>query len=148
MTNRFYLRPRDLLRRTAAFLVLAMLAVAGCDSSDPDDDGNDPPPPAAPNFSIASQTVLLNDGSDGIQFAATPSDDVVLVRVEIGDPFSAEYTFNAQSQTFLGGQPIDLGYAPKVSGNWSFRFTGRYAAGDQTSFDVTETLNVGARPGF
>lgn len=133
-------------------LLLALpLALAACDSSDPDDSGDpDPDPPivTAPEFSVASQTVQLQDGSDGIVFFVIPDEDVVLVRVEITNPRNQMQTFNAQSTTVVEGEEFALQEAGiayiRVSGTWEFTFVGRRAAGDQASFEVTETIEVGA----
>lgn len=134
-------------------LLLALpLAMTGCDSSDSNGDGNgngdNDPPPTPPSFNIASQTVEFPDGSDGIVFFVLPSEDVVLVRVDIRNPRGQTATFNAGSTTIVQGQEFPLQDANeayiRISGTWSFTFVGRRAAGDQTSFEVTQTVTVGA----
>jgi len=101
-----------------------------------------------PTFSISTKTVVLQSGEAGLQFFATPSDDVVLVRVEISNPVGEKLIFNAGSITVVKGQvtPIqdpNLAYV-KISGTWTLKFVGSRAVGSKSSFDVTTTVNVGA----
>ena len=140
--------PQFLTRALYAVLLLSFVAV-GCDSGgDDNDDDNPPPTTVAPTFSLASVVVTLADGSQGLQFAATPNADVELTRVNIRNPLGQSEVFNANNNVFLSGQSIALqdpgiGYV-RVSGDWSFQFIGRRAAGDQSSFDVTVPLSVSA----
>ena len=137
-----------LSRALYAILFLSFIAV-GCDSGGSgEDDDNPPPASVAPSFSIASIVVELADGSQGLQFAATPNADVELTRVNIRNPLGQTDVFNANNNVFLSGVSIALqdpgvGYF-RVSGDWSFQFIGRRAAGDQSSFDVTVPLSVSA----
>lgn len=137
-----------LSRALYAILFLSFIAV-GCDSGGGGEDDDPPPPPAAqPSFSIASVVVTLSDGSQGLQFAATPNADIELTRVNIRNPLGQSDVFNANNDVFLSGVSIALqdpgvGYF-RVSGDWSFQFIGRRAAGDQSSFDVTVPLSVSA----
>ncbi|MEL6444695.1 MAG: hypothetical protein AAF089_11470 [Bacteroidota bacterium] len=137
---------RQLLARLLFASLFAFVLVA-CDSSDPEEPAPDPPA-APPSFSVSSQTITLQDNSDGIIFFVSPSEDVVLVRVEITNPRQQNLTFNAGSSTVVRNesfalQDAGIGYV-RFSGDWTFEFVGRRAAGDQESFNVTVTVNVGA----
>lgn len=129
-------------------LLLALLPLAACDGGGDNEKEEEPIVVAPPTFSIASQTVKFNDGSDGIQFYVTPNEDIILVRVEITNPLNTNVTFNAGSATVVQSQSFplqDAGFAYfRVSGPWKFQFVGRRASGDQASFNVTTSLSVGA----
>ena len=128
------------------------LVLVGCDSggganSEPEPEP-EPIPAAPPSFEIASRTVTLQNNTDGVQFFVRSSIDVVLVRVDIETPLGGEISFNAGSSTVIKDESFALqdgGTAyVKVSGNWRFILVGRHAADTQASFEVTETVNVGA----
>lgn len=127
------------------FLLLIALAfsVAACDSSEPEEPVEQPP-----TFSIASRVVTLVDNSQGLQFFATPNDDVSLVRVDVRNPIGQSETFDAQRVIVLSGEVTPLqdpnfGYN-RISGTWNFRFVGSRAAGSQQTFDLTVPLDVSA----
>jgi len=136
-----------------SFLLTLFLALVlvGCDSggsnSEPEPEP-EPIPAAPPSFEIASRTVTLQDNTDGVQFFVRSSIDVILVRVDIETPLGGEISFNAGSSTVIKDESFALqdgGTAyVKVSGNWRFILVGRHAADTQASFEVTETVNVGA----
>lgn len=130
---------------TSFLALLLLLTLTACDSNDVNEE---PPVVTPPSFSIASTPVQMSNGSAGILFAASPNEDVILVRVEITNPLNERVTFNAGSATVVQGQALPLqdagtGYF-RVSGTWRFQFVGRKASGDQTSFDVSTTLSVSA----
>ena len=122
------------------FVLLLALALpfAACDSSEPE----------IPTFSVASVTV--SDGADQfLQFVARPSTDVELSSVVIENPVGNTQTFNAGNQLILANDPLplqdsDFGYF-RVSGQWSFRFTGISDGGAGERFTVTTQINVSAR---
>ena len=103
------------------------------------------PPPA---FNMASVNLQCNDGSDCIQFSARPSKDVILVKVVITPPAGNQITFNLGSSTFIANRDVglqDVNFAYfRISGGWTFVFTGSLASGDKSSFEVSATVNVGA----
>lgn len=125
-------------------LVALALPIAACSSSEPEDTETEPPP----SFQIASIVVPFGDGTQGLQFAARPSADVSLVRVDITNPVGNSIVFSPQTAIVLSGQAVQLQNANeayfRVSGNWTFRFVGSRAAGSQATFDVTTSLPVSA----
>lgn len=133
------------------FTLFFALLLSGCDAggsnSEPEPDP-EPIPAAPPAFEIASRTVTLQDNTEGVQFFARPSIDVILVRVDIETPLGGEVNFNAGSSTVVKDESFALqdgGVAyRKVSGNWQFTLVGRHAADTQASFEVAQTVNVGA----
>ena len=129
-----------------ALVATLLLTVAACDSGDPDPTPT--PTPTAPTFQIASVVVPLVDGTQGLQFAATPSADVRLVRVDVRNPLGQTEVFSPQDAIVLANESVALQAADeayvRVSGNWSFRFVGARAAGTQETFDVTVPLTVNA----
>ncbi|MEM1127638.1 MAG: hypothetical protein AAGI71_13380 [Bacteroidota bacterium] len=133
------MHPPASLKLFLCSLLLAVVAL-GCDS------GGDDDPDVS--FIVSSTNVTLDDGSDGIQFFAQPNVDVILVRVDITSPTGTSLPFNAGSQTVISGQAIalqDPGFAYfRVSGPWTFTFSGRFAAGSQDSYTFTTQVNVGA----
>ncbi len=66
----------------------------------------------------------------------------------ITNPRNQSETFNANDNVFLSNTRIQLQNSDeaytRVSGNWSFRFSGETRDVAGTRFDVTETLAVGA----
>ncbi|MFN3595713.1 MAG: hypothetical protein ACK41D_00405 [Rubricoccaceae bacterium] len=133
------------LRQVMSLLALSLVLTAtACDNNSPDA----PPQPSAPTFQIASVVVPLVDGTQGLQFAATPSADVSIIRVDVRNPLGNQIVFSPQNTIVLQNQAFPL-QSPneayiRVSGTWTFRFVGQLAAGTQQTFDVTTTLNVGA----
>ncbi|PAP76135.1 hypothetical protein [Rubrivirga marina] len=133
-----------------ALRVLALLAfvlpIAACDSSEPEPEPVGETPPA---FQIASVVVPFGDGTQGLQFAATPNADVRIVRVDVRNPLGNTTVFSPQESIILSGESVPLQASNeayvRVSGNWSFRFVGTRAAGSLASFDVTTPLSVSAR---
>ena len=91
---------------------------------------------------------MLETGDRGIELFATSNEDVLLVKAEIKTPVGNSIVYNLNSGTFLKGQSFALqedGTAYyRVSGIWTFTFTGNKALGSKKSFVVTTTLNVGA----
>lgn len=143
----FFLPPR----LSFLFPLFLALVLVGCDSGggandEPDDP--EPIPAAPPSFEIASRTVTLQDNTDGVEFFVRSSVDVILVRVDIETPLGGDISFNAGSSTVVKDESFalqDAGTAyVKVSGNWRFILVGRHAAGTQASFEVTQTVNIGA----
>ncbi len=135
------------LSRVALVAALAFTLTA-CSSSEPDPPPPPPPGTAAPTFSIASVVVPFGDGTQGLQFAATPNADVRLIRVDIRNPLGNNRTFSPQNAVQLQGETValqndDEAYV-RVSGTWNFRFVGARAAGGQETFDVTVPLDVSA----
>jgi hypothetical protein len=124
-------------------LLLSMLLFTSCK-----DKPTQPAPDPDPTFSIASVDVLLDTGDRGIQFFATSNEDVLLVKAEIKPPVGNTIVYNLNSGTFINGQSFTLqadGTAYfRISGSWTFTFTGNKALGTKKSFVVTTTLNVGA----
>lgn len=133
---------RSLRTLIFAFFLATPLLLAGCDSSGSNESEPDP------SFDIATTEATLQGGTAGIQFFATPSENVELVEVEIDPPAGSGNRFNLGSETYLGDQSFALqasGTAyQKVSGEWSFTFKGTKAGGSEESFEVTETVNVSA----
>ena len=146
--------PTPTLWRLSRLVLLSLsLGLTACDS------GGDTPTPtptptplptpvAAPTFSIASQVVPFDDGSQGLQFYTTPSEDVTLVRVDIKNPVGQSVTFNANNNVALANgtfalQDPSFAYF-RISGTWTFTFIGSRAAGDRASFNVVVPLSVGA----
>ena len=134
-------------RRLGTLAVLALsLGLTACDSGS--DEPTPTPTPTAPTFSIASIGGTLSDGTPGIAFFATPSEDVTIASVRIQSPVGALPPFNANNQLFLSGSPIGFqdagnGY-PRVSGTWTFTITGARSP-SATPFTVTVTLPVAAK---
>ena len=141
------LTPMSRTLRLLALLALAV-SVAACDSSGPEPEP-EPPVETAPTFQIASVVVPFGDGTQGLQFAATPNADIRIVRVDVRNPLGNTTVFSPQESIILSGQSVALQASNeayvRVSGNWSFRFVGTRAAGSLASFDVTTPLSVSAR---
>ena len=139
MPHFFSLRPA-----LSALLVLGVLLVApACDSGDPEEE----PVREVPTFRVASVTIN-DEGTQFLQFAARPDQDVELSSVRIENPAGATETFNAQNSLVLSGEAIalqasNIGYF-RVSGEWSFRFTGIDEGGAGERFTANSTINVGA----
>ncbi len=133
-------------RTLFALMTAAALLFTACGGDSP----SEPEPPAEqpPSFSISTKTVTLQSGEAGLQLFATPSEDIILVRVVITTPVGNKLTYNAGSVTVVKGQvtPLqdpNLAYV-KVSGTWTLQFVGSKAVGTKSSFDVTTTVDVGA----
>jgi hypothetical protein len=130
-----------------AFILLCSLLNVGCNK---DDDGPvGPEEPAPPSFNISSVNVDLQGGAQGIQFFARTNKDISLIRVNIKNPIGNQDVYNVGGNVFLTDEVIALqdanfGYV-RVSGTWEFRFVGNLEPGKQ-SFDVTQPLNVSAKP--
>lgn len=134
--------------------LIMMLLFASLFIGCPNPDGPEPEPEPEPTpepavvFSIASQNTTLVYGNEGILFYATPAEDVVLVKAEIKNPVGDIITYNLNSTTYISGQAISLQDAGmayiKVSGTWTFTFTGSRATGTKSSFVSVATVNVGA----
>ena len=128
----------------SALLVLgAALTVSACDSEEPEPE----PERVVPTFRVASVTIT-DDGTQFLQFAARPDLDVELSSVLIENPAGSTASFNAQNSLVLANEAIalqasDVGYF-RVSGEWSFRFTGIDDGGAGERFTTTTTINVGA----
>ena len=129
-------------------ILMVCFVALGCSSEDnstaPTGPTQDPPPV----FNMASINLQCNDGSDCIQFSTRPSKDVILVKVVITPPAGSQITYNLGSSTFIanqdvGLQDVNVAYS-RISGAWTFVFTGSLASGDKSSFDVTATVSVGA----
>ena len=116
----------------------------GCGKDDP----ASPEPTPPPNISVASVNVTCGNNQDCIQFSARPDKDVVFVKVVISNPVGEEVTFNLGSSTVIDGENIALQAADfayfRVSGEWTFEFTGNLATGDKSSFVVTTSVTVSA----
>lgn len=127
------------------FALTLVLGASACDSSDPDPDP-DPPAPTV-TFSIASESQTI-DGEQFLLFGAIPSQNVTLTSVRITNPLNQSVTFNAQNASVLAGEVIVLQNFlddyPRVSGTWTFQFTGALAPPNSGNFQVTTTLSVGA----
>ena len=134
--------------RLASVLALALsLSLTACDSGTEEPPPPPPPPVASPTFAIASQVVPLQDGSQGLQFAFTPSENVQIVRVDIRSPLGAVEPFNGNNTVFLGGtayslQDPGLAYS-RISGTWTFTFIGSTAPGG-VGFTVATPVTVSA----
>jgi len=104
-----------------------------------------------PSFNIASVTANCTGTNDCIQFWATPNADVLLVKVEIKYPVTGGTTYNFGSATVVRDQSVALQAAgiayTRISGQWTFTFTGQYAAGEHSGkgFVATATVTVGAK---
>ena len=136
--------PQFLTRALYAVLLLAFVAV-GCDSGGGDNDDDNPPPATvAPSFEITSASATdPTTGLDIIAFEALTSITIELTEVIIDPPGSASVPgFNGNNDVFTTSEAIVMGPFPRLGGDWRFRFTGRLAGGDQSSFDVTETFSV------
>jgi len=133
-------------------LVTIMAAVLlfsiGCEKESITAPTPDPGTPA-PSFNVASTLANCTGTNDCIQFYATPNADVILVKVEIKYPVTGGTTYNFGSSTIVKDQSVALqatGMAyTRISGNWTFTFTGQHAVGDQSSFVVATTVNVSAK---
>lgn len=128
------------------FVLTLLLGASACDSSDPEPDP-DPDPPPTVTFSVASETVT-SDGQQFLLFDARPSQNVTVTSVIITNPRGDRETFNAQGVTVLQGENVALqdpgfGYF-RVSGEWSFQFTGALAPPNSGNYQVTTRVNVGA----
>lgn len=104
--------------------------------------------PIVPAFIVTATTVQLQDGSDGLQFAAKcTNDDVKMTKVMITDPIqSAAVTFNLNGEYFVKGeifalQDVNTAYYKQI-GTWTFDFIGNRTA-DATSFTSSFSIAVG-----
>lgn len=124
------------------FAGITFTMLLGCGGKDPSS------PKVTPKISVASINVICGNNQDCIQFSARPDKDVIFVKVVIKNPIGEEVTFNLQSSTVIANENIALQDANfayfRVSGEWSFEFTGNLATGDKSSFVVTTTVNVSA----
>ncbi len=127
-------------------LVLAalVLSVAACDSSEPMEFGV-----PDPSFQVPAIPQSFSDGTAGLQFAAVPDTDIELSSVVIRNPLGDQVTFNAGNTLVLAGTRILLqepGFIFfRVSGTWSFTFTGINESGAGERFSVSTTVPVAAR---
>lgn len=140
---------RFMSRALYALLFLAFIS-AGCDSGGDSDDDEDDDGQAQidPTFNISSVGVTCDSGVACLQFEAVSTRDVALTRVNITNPRNQQEIFNANDNVFLAGERIqlqasDVAYT-RVSGNWTFRFTGDNREGNGGRFDVSQSLPVGA----
>ena len=134
------LRPVTLIMLTGLMFTFLL----GCGKDDPVSPVITPPP----SINVASINVTCGTGQDCIQFSARPDKDVLFVKVVITNPVGDEVTFNLGSSTVIDGENIalqanDFAYF-RISGEWTFVFTGNLATGDKSSFVVTTNVNVSA----
>lgn len=131
----------------SAFLALGLILTASaCDSEDPEPEPE--PEPIVPTFRVASVTVTDDDGTQFLLFAARPDQDVELSSVLIENPAGATRTFNAGNALVLTNEALDLqnpgeGYF-RVSGEWTFTFTGITEGGAGERFTTRRNIEVGA----
>jgi hypothetical protein len=127
----------------SVFTVIA-LSFLGCSK----DENPTQPPEADPTFVVSSIPQVCTNDVPCLQFFVTPNTDVILIKVEIKPPVGSSTTYNLGSDTYIKDAPIamqDEGKAyTKISGTWSFIFTGNKAAGSKKSFVVTAKLPVSA----
>jgi len=134
----------------ATMIAAVLLFSVGC-KKDPVTAPTVDPGTPAPSFNIASVTANCTGTNDCIQFWATPNADVLLVKVEIKYPVTGGTTYNFGSQTIVRDQSVALQAAgiayTRISGTWTFTFTGQYAAGQYSGegFVATASVTVGAK---
>jgi hypothetical protein len=117
-------------------LMLILSFVTGCKK-----DSNDP---VTPVFTVTATTVDLTSGGQGLQFSAVCTNtDVVMQTIRISNPTSAFTNYDCKSTSYLKNAGIPMEGTneayPKMTGTWSFRFTG--TAGGK-AFTVDNTLQV------
>jgi len=134
------------LYKAAATILFVSIFAFGCsdDSTGPEVDEGPPPP----SFTLSSVVVQLQGGNEGLQFFARGSVDCTIGRVNLTSPLGDTFVFNGNNNLWLTNELIALqntnqGYV-RVSGNWTFRFTGNHSPGGG-GFDVTQVLSVGAK---
>ena len=151
MSKTFFAFPRTLLSTISLFMLA--LGVLGCPGPEYYDEPEPTPAPQpaveqAPDFYATTEPVALDDGTQGFRFVVRPTQDVVLVKIEIKLPTGSTETYNMNSRTFLKGSQFrlpsgDLAYR-RMSGTWKVILTGNKAVGTSQGFTVTKTVEVGA----
>lgn len=128
------------------FLAALALSISACDSSEVMME--DPGVPD-PSFQVPTIPQAFADGTPGLQFAAVPNADIELSSVVIRNPLGDQVTFNAGNQLVLAGTRIALQEPDfvffRVSGEWTFSFTGIKESGAGERFSVATTVPVSAR---
>jgi hypothetical protein len=119
------------------FLSTAILS-SGCkkETEDP------APTPSAPTFVVTSQP----DGTDYFNiWLKCISDDILLTKVVIKDPFNTSYTYTGNQQLWLKDEIIAFPDSyPKSSGTWRLTIYGNRSA-DNSSFVSSASLNVAGK---
>ncbi|MDG5816487.1 hypothetical protein QA601_15425 [Chitinispirillales bacterium ANBcel5] len=119
------------------FSLLTFFLLHGCSGSDST---------APPGISVTSTNVARIDGTPGIQFFAKSNMDIQLIKVVIIDPLGEDYEYNFHNIVTIEGETVplqaqDIAYR-RISGNWTFIFTGSKTGGDRSTFEVTAVVDV------
>jgi len=100
------------------------------------------PTPSAPSFVVTSQP----NGTDYFFiWAKCITDDILLTKVIIKDPFNQSYTYTGNQQLWLKDETIAFPDTyPKSSGTWRLTFYGNKSA-NGTSFVSNATLSISGK---
>ncbi len=126
---------------TLALALFVAVGLTGCDSNGANEEQN-------VEFLISTVPVTLQGNQAGIQFYAKATEDIELISVKIKSPVNDMPPFSAGRELFIkdelfGLQAADEGHL-KISGEWTFTFTGNYVTGSKESFTKTVKVNVSA----
>ena len=103
---------------------------------------DDPVPVANPVFVVTSQP----NGTDYFDiWAKCITDDILLTKVIIKDPFNISYTYTGNQQLWLKDEIVAFPDTyPKSSGTWLLTFYGNLLS-DGSSFVSNATLNLAGK---
>jgi hypothetical protein len=119
-------------------LLTTAILTSGCKKKTDDPE----PTPSAPTFVVTSQP----NGTDFFDiWCKCITDDILLTKVIIKDPFNNSYTYTGNQQLWLKDETIAFPDTyPKSSGTWRLTFYGNKAA-NQASFVSNATLSIAGK---
>jgi hypothetical protein len=126
-----------------AVVGVALILSGGCKKKE----DNPAPVPQVPVFTITYDSVMLQSGSEGLQFfGKSTNEDVKMTKVTVTSPISVQTaTYNLNGTSFVKNAPFsmqeDNTAYEKELGTWSFTFVGNRVA-DNASFSVNATLFI------
>jgi len=103
---------------------------------------DDPVPVSAPTFVVTSQP----NGTDYFNiWAKCITDDILLTKVIIKDPFNISYTYTGNQQLWLKDEIVGFPDTyPKSSGTWLLTFYGNRSS-DNTSFVSNASVTISGK---
>jgi hypothetical protein len=135
--NQRTMKKKNLLLACGILILSTVILFSGCKKK-----SEDPAPVSAPVFVVTSQP----NGTDYFDiWAKCITDDILLTKVIIKDPFNLSYTYTGSQQLWLKDEIVAFPDTyPKSSGTWTLTFYGNRSA-NGTSFVSSATLLIAGK---